>query len=947
VVSSKFASAFSKGVGRRILILFLVAALVPVLFTAFLAYSEINRGIRQEVHNSLKADAKAYGVDVLTRLMAASDKSQQIGISVERNQSIDFQSLAYLFDDFETIWIQDEAEHVMLLHGNRVIDIDVNRLDRGHLADGESQLIPIVKNGRHDLVLVRQISGGDQDQNLIMFDLRSGAIWGPSENLPYMTEFCVFAASGNALFCTEQAATGASYLSENVEDLKQNKLLEGEINGELHLVASWQLFMAGAFRHPAFDIVAAQPLVYALRSSADFRRVFPPALALVIVLVGFLSFNLIGRSLVPLRRLTAAAGKFASGQLASRVRMRTGDEFQDLGDAFNNMAERLGQQIATLKAMSDIDRMILSGSTFEEVCECVVGHLVELSDCSGVAVVAKDDDSPNRAKMISYDGTGFEHERILAPQETGADSTKMRVIDIASTDRTEAPYKEYFESAGQDTVVVIPVILNGDLKGRLLLGTTKQSEIPPYVLQRCVEIAGRLAVASASVEREEELYRQAHFDELTGLPNRQLLMDRLEQQLVHARRDGEPGAMLFLDLDRFKEINDVFGHSVGDIVLVQAAERIISEVRGTDTVARLGGDEFVIIMPRLTSDEPARATAGRLLTRLSEAFTARGNDHFVSVSIGIVMFPEDGDSVETLLKNADSAMYRAKDAGRSRYEFFSARLNAESSRRIRLERDLRTACQDDSLEVYYQPQFNISDNVISGAEALVRWPHPEQGFIPPSEFIPLAEDSALILDVGRWVIERTCQNLREILDKRLHPGPMSINVSARQLRDEDFIKDVLEPLHRYDIHPGFLQLEITETTVAQNRDTAIGILETLRESGVKVAMDDFGTGYSSLSYLQDLPFDLIKIDKSFVDLISSGTRAEMICRTIITMAHELGKEAMAEGVETQEQADFLAANNCDYVQGYFYSLPLPHKEFVEFIEQQDFHTMRRKALEIV
>jgi diguanylate cyclase (GGDEF)-like protein len=405
--------------------------------------------------------------------------------------------------------------------------------------------------------------------------------------------------------------------------------------------------------------------------------------------------------------------------------------------------------------------------------------------------------------------------------------------------------------------------------------------------------------------------------------------------------------MLFLDLDRFKEINDVFGHSVGDIVLVQAAERIISEVRGTDTVARLGGDEFVIIMPRLTSDEPARATAGRLLTRLSEAFTARGNDHFVSVSIGIVMFPEDGDSVETLLKNADSAMYRAKDAGRSRYEFFSARLNAESSRRIRLERDLRTACQDDGLEVYYQPQFNISDNVISGAEALVRWPHPEQGFIPPSEFIPLAEDSALILDVGRWVIERTCQNLREILDKRLHPGPMSINVSARQLRDEDFIKDVLEPLHRYDIHPGFLQLEITETTVAQNRDTAIGILETLRESGVKVAMDDFGTGYSSLSYLQDLPFDLIKIDKSFVDLIASGTRAEMICRTIITMAHELGKEAMAEGVETQEQADFLAANNCDYVQGYFYSLPLPHKEFMEFIDQQDFHTMRRKALEIV
>jgi diguanylate cyclase (GGDEF)-like protein len=421
----------------------------------------------------------------------------------------------------------------------------------------------------------------------------------------------------------------------------------------------------------------------------------------------------------------------------------------------------------------------------------------------------------------------------------------------------------------------------------------------------------------------------------------------LEQQLVHARRDETNGAILFLDLDRFKEVNDVFGHSVGDIVLTQTAERIVNEVRDTDTVARLGGDEFVVVMPHLASGDALRMAASRILTRLAEPFPVRGTNHFLSASIGIVMFPEDGGSVETLLKNADAAMYRAKDAGRSRFEFFSKKLNAESRRKIKLERDLRLAFENDQLEVYYQPQFDLTDGVIWGAEALMRWCHGEQGFVPPSEFIQLAEDSGLIVDMGRWIMEKTCVDLRAIMDMGLHPGSMSINVSARQLREGNFTSDVLDVLQRHDIHPGYLQLEITETTVAQNRDSAIKVLNVLRDAGVQVAIDDFGTGYSSLSYLQQMPFDLIKIDKSFIDMIGSGGSSENICRTIIKMAHELGKKAIAEGVEKIEQADFLIKNKCDFVQGYFYSHPLPQEEFLAFIEKQDFHTQRRKALEIV
>jgi diguanylate cyclase (GGDEF)-like protein len=466
-------------------------------------------------------------------------------------------------------------------------------------------------------------------------------------------------------------------------------------------------------------------------------------------------------------------------------------------------------------------------------------------------------------------------------------------------------------------------------------------------MRRCVDLAGRLAVALASAEREDALYRQAHFDDLTGLPNRQLLKDRLQQQIVQARRDNRSGALLFLDLDRFKEINDVFGHSTGDSVLAQAAERIVAEVRDTDTVARLGGDEFVVVLPSVHDDTTVQTLASRLLQRLSESFSVRENEHFVSASIGVAIFPDDGDSVETLLKNADAAMYRAKDAGRARFEFCSEKLNAESRRKIELERDLRDSFHADTLEIHYQPQFDLATGVICGAEALLRWPHASKGFVSPTEFVPLAEDSGLINEIGRWVLARTCENLKSILDSGLHPGAVSINVSGLQLRDTRFIDDVLQPLTKHGIHPGFIQLEITETAVAQNRDTAIQVLKELRENGVQIAIDDFGTGYSSLSYLQQLPFDLIKIDKSFIDLIGSGDNSEMICRTIIKMAHEMGKSAIAEGVETQEQIDFLKANGCDSVQGFFYSEALPPQEFLEFIEKQDFHTQRRKALELI
>ena len=935
----------TRGVGRRILGLFLLAAIVPMLFTAGLAFYEFNRGLQQEAAKSLKGSAKEYGVGILTRLELATEKSAQVVRIVEEEGIYAITEHEYLLNDFEAVWVVGEEGPPTISLGNVSSDVSVAMANIGHLPIGETRLLLTSQN---QMVMIRSVADGSGTGPVIAFQLVDARIWGPRENLPFNTEFCVFSEAGASLYCTSTIDAGIHESLLLVEGENRGSIFGSwSHQGETHFAALWQLFLKGAYGAPPFDIVAVQPKAVVMQSGTDFRRVFIPAIVLVVVLVGVLSLNVIGRSLVPLQNLTIAARQVAGGNLDSRVRVRTGDEFEWLAEAFNNMADRIGHQISALEAMSGIDRMILTGTKLEEVSEDVVAHLIGLTQCESAAVIARDVEAPEVGMMISLHDSVVHHDRIELPGDVGHEWCQPRQVALDERRSTAAPYAERFNSFGQNYVVLIPVVLNDDLKGVLLLGFSKQFDMTRNSLQRVIDLAGRFAVALASVEREDALYRQAHFDQLTGLPNRQLLKDRLTQYLATARVDNHSGAILFLDLDRFKEINDVFGHSVGDGVLSQASERIVSEVRERDTVARLGGDEFVVVLPNVRNNNIVRATAERLLDKLSEAFTVSGTDHYLSASIGIAMFPDDGATVETLLKNADAAMYRAKDAGRGRFEFFNKRLNAESRRKIGIERDLRAAFYGGDLDVQYQPQFDITTGIISGAEALLRWTHAEQGPISPAEFIPLAEDSELIVDIGSWVIERACEDLFGILDKGLHPGPISINVSGRQLADSHFAKTVMEPIRKFGIHPGYIQLEVTETTVAQNRDKAIAILQSLREQGVRIAIDDFGTGYSSLSYLQQMPFDVIKIDKSFIDRIGSSVTSDNICRTIIKMAEQLGKKSIAEGVEEQSQLDFLRKSGCDLVQGFYYSTALPRDEFLKFIEKQDFHTQRRKALEII
>ncbi len=420
---------------------------------------------------------------------------------------------------------------------------------------------------------------------------------------------------------------------------------------------------------------------------------------------------------------------------------------------------------------------------------------------------------------------------------------------------------------------------------------------------------------------------QAHHDPLTGLPNRTLFESRLQTALVQGQESHSLGAVLFLDLDRFKHINDSLGHPVGDLLLKGIALRLKENLRDIDTVARLGGDEFIILLPGLSQASDADAIAAKLLGCFSAPFQAGDHEFFMSASIGSCLFPTDGNDVATIVKNADAAMYRSKAKGRNRVESYTQDLTSQASARIALEQELRRAIERNELSLCYQPKISLSTQQLIGAEALIRWTHPSLGEVPPERFIQLAEENGMILQIGDWVLEQACQQLHHWNELYVPFGALSVNLAGAQLRQPTLLARIGQLLSRYELAPERLQLEITENFIMSQTEEALAVLHELKKLGVQLAIDDFGTGYSSLSYLKRLPLDTLKIDQSFVRGLPEDPHDAAIVRAIIALSRSMQLTAIAEGVETPEQQQFLTDEGCEQIQGYLISMPLPPDEF--------------------
>jgi diguanylate cyclase (GGDEF)-like protein len=446
-----------------------------------------------------------------------------------------------------------------------------------------------------------------------------------------------------------------------------------------------------------------------------------------------------------------------------------------------------------------------------------------------------------------------------------------------------------------------------------------------------------------SKQAEEVLRFSATHDPLTGLPNRLLFAERFEDAICQARAAQERVAVLFIDLDRFKNINDTLGHEAGDRMLKEVGARLADCTEGKAMVARQGGDEFVVLMGKLESLKSVNSVCDKILAEVTRPMALDGGEFHVTASIGISVYPVHGEDSQTLLKHADIAMYRAKELGKNTYQFYTKHLNEHSFERLELESALRHALSRDEFSLHYQPKADPRTGKIVGLEALLRWKHPEFGMVPPDKIIPLAEETGLIVDIGAWAIRTACMHRRAWQDIGLPPLRVAVNLSARQFVQASLLKDVRDSLARAQIDAHWLELEITESTVMHDPDQAMKLLGEFKKMGVHLTVDDFGTGYSSLAYLKRLPLDCVKIDRSFIRGVPGDASDCAIARTIINMAHSLQLTVVAEGVENFAQAEFLVQQGCDEVQGYYYSKPLSEEDLVDFLLNEGNETGVRKT----
>lgn len=695
----------------------------------------------------------------------------------------------------------------------------------------------------------------------------------------------------------------------------------------------WRLYTAPRFHLPALTTVWATTEDSVITRPSVFLEVFPPAIALAVLIVTLVSISLIRRLLTPMDRLKEAANDLARGLFHSRVHIASDDEFEDLGNAFNGMARDLENQFTMLGTLAELDRMVLSAQDTQEVIDVLLERMPEISECDAIAVLEIADGSIVKARWRCRDP-----DMQSSPPDFGA---TVQVADLQalqqcgdhlSIDNPERHgLARPFFAIGMTRVVCLPINRQAGTGSVICLGYARAAAATETVISRARSLADRAAVALSNAEWEEKLYHQAHYDALTELPNRQLFISRLDEALAQAQRQDTCVGLLFVDVDRFKTLNDSLGHHAGDQYLVQAARTMIGCIGAECTLARLGGDEFTVIVPVPSTPQAAMEATQSIAERLRKCLTAPVvvNDQRValSASIGVAIYPTDATSRIELIRCADQAMYHSKELGRNGWSYYSREINASALERLELAAELEGAIARGELQLYLQPQLDCRTEELCGAEVLLRWRHPRLGIVPPGKFIPVAEQMGLIVPIGIWVVEQACRLLQQWRSGGMDALRLAVNISPVQLRHPEHVELLCRTLGNYAAHAGMLELEVTESTCVDDLQAATRIFRRLKECGVSISIDDFGTGYSSMSYLRHFSIDTIKIDQAFVRGLPEDEFNRSFAAAIVTMAHSLGCTVVAEGVETEAQLHYLRGLGCEKAQGYFIARPMTIEDF--------------------
>jgi diguanylate cyclase (GGDEF)-like protein len=873
----KAAPARFAGLGTRVAVrtflLFGLCAIVPIAASAIVADRIVRTKLRNDAATRLESTSKSYGLLVFERLRQTDEALAEIAALALADR--------LPLDDVRAF----RSSHF------RVVDVVS---DSGTSADHSPLLrqATLTLQGTEVRVMVSKNSGPRRLQVTAAVD--PSYLWNPDAvNLGSM-RICVQGPKAKTLQC----------VGEEDEDASTTQSLTGE----------WSLFLAPRYGADGWLVRTQQPAAVALSALNSFERTLPIVTLIAMLMALLLSTIQIRRSHRPLALLTDAVERMGRRGVHRRVTIDSNDEYGNLAQAFNRMAGSLTRQFELFRTLAQIDRMILDDPSTEILVEKILPTLPSLLRAPVVAVAVAGREPGTVA--IWWSTSAATNVRSLKSGALTLDAL-IGKIDVHKT-----ALAEISASGNAQLLYGLPIEVEGNLRGALLLA---DPESRGSSTRHARAFARRFAVALGSEQRRASLLKQAYYDDLTGLPNRQLFKDRLERELAHAKRTQTQVALIYIDLDRFKNVNDSMGHSAGDALLLAVSQRLDAHVRESDTLARLGGDEFVLVAPG-PEEQPAHVLAERLQAALREPIVVQNATCFVQASIGLAIYPQDGADAEGLLRSADIAMYRSKVSGRGGITYFEETMNRDAQRRLLVEQRLRVALRSGGLSLAYQAQVDLTDGSLAGVEALARWQDAQLGFVSPAEFITVAEECGLIDELGTWVLHEACSTYQKLREQGIDLGQVSVNVSMRQLRDDRFVAEVNAALMRYAMSAESLEIEVTESTLAGNQGEVNARLETLRRIGVRIAIDDFGTGYSSMSMLGELPTDALKIDRSFVMESASQRTSRSVVEAIISIAHVLGKVTIAEGVETTGQVRTLRQLGCDFAQGYLFAKPVPAEE---------------------
>jgi diguanylate cyclase (GGDEF)-like protein len=655
-------------------------------------------------------------------------------------------------------------------------------------------------------------------------------------------------------------------------------------------------------------------------------------LALSILLAFAVAAFVSERYLPPLRGLQRGIARLRERRFETLPRSAI-DEFSPLEREFNTTAMSLQRDWRAFEVLGEVDRALLAASEIDRALDVVLPKFRELtrSQCVGVILLDPTAQAHGRLFMAALGAEELPVQRVTF--DSGMLATVREAPEGMTIARMEESRHEFLATmrdAGAEFFWLWPVVDDDRLSAMLIVGYYAEPSRDPAVADYGAAFAERLRAALSNSARDERLYRQAHYDPLTQLPNRALFRDRLSQELAASATGLTRGALMYVDLDHFKRVNDTLGHSAGDQLLSIVAHRLKACTKEGDTVARLGGDEFTVLLRNVGDAETVRQIADRVIRSLALPASLGGRDYLMRASVGVTLFPDDGTDQEDIIRQADLAMYRAKAQGRGRAIFFER--DMAQKRPTFTDSGLHRALRRRELSLFYQPQFSLADGRLCGAEALLRWQTRYDGIKLPGEFIPAAEHSGLITDIGGFVLDSACAQYAEWARAGIAPRMFSVNVSVQQLKDHNFVRLVQAALHQHGIAPANLELELVESALADSEvDEPLRAIAAL---GVKVALDDFGTGYSSLNYLRRYPVNTIKLDRSFLDEVPQNDSAGALVQSVITMAHTLGKHVTAEGVETSGQLEFLRAHGCESAQGFYLARPMSAAAFTELLESR-------------